>query len=134
MSVRAEAFHAAALELLGTPFRLGGHDRVSGVDCLGLVLCALRASGTRIGPVPHYSLRQRQTGPFEQLASEVGFRPVQALREPGDVLQLMPSASLIHLAVASNLGQIIHAHASLRRTVIGPFPANWQLARIWRLD
>ena len=39
----------------------------------------------------------------------------------------------LHLLVASNAGQFVHAHAGLRRVIRGALPAEWPVIAHWRL-
>jgi hypothetical protein len=48
---------AAALNLIGTPFRLHGRDPARGLDCVGLVAEAMRRAGFHPVPPGGYGLR-----------------------------------------------------------------------------
>ncbi|MEN7537534.1 NlpC/P60 family protein [Aurantiacibacter flavus] len=124
---------AAAHALVGAPFRLGGMSREQGIDCVGLVVLALRALGRDAGPLPPYRLRQTTLAGFAPALAHSGLRDVADAIQPGDVLALRPSPSQLHLAIAGEGGALVHAHAGLRRVVHGPRPAEWPLLRSWRL-
>ena len=123
----------AARALVGVPFHLGGMSREGGVDCVGLVVLALRAVGRDAGPLPPYRLRQTTLTGFAPALARSGLRDVAEALQPGDVLALRPSPSQLHLAIAGEGGTLVHAHAGLRRVVHGPRPAEWPLLRSWRL-
>jgi cell wall-associated NlpC family hydrolase len=52
-----ERVAAAALALVGTPFRLHGRDPLTGLDCVGLAACALTMAGLTTQPPRRYALR-----------------------------------------------------------------------------
>ena len=60
---------AAALYLVGAPFRLHGRDPRTGVDCVGLVLLALEGAGLRVPDIPRYTIRQDVPHALPALAS-----------------------------------------------------------------
>ncbi len=133
MSVAGSALASAARAMVGSPFRLGGRDPASGLDCIGLIVAALEATGRPVGTMPSYTLRQHNIGSFLALADGTGL--VCAVEEtlPGDVLLLHPSPSQCHLAIRLACSGIVHAHAELRRVVITPAPLPWPETRRWRL-
>jgi len=133
MSRAGERFAAAAEDLVGSPFRLGGRDPITGLDCIGLVAASLEAIGLQIGPLPQYSLRQHDIGRFVELAKMAGLRIARKHALCGDVLLLRPSPDQHHLAIRLADNSIVHAHAELRRVVITPSPLPWPAIRCWRL-
>jgi cell wall-associated NlpC family hydrolase len=121
---------AAALALVGVPFRLHGRDPATGLDCVGVLAAALG----RPGALPNgYALRHHTppelSGPFAAL----GMAPAAGPARPGDVLVLTPGPCQLHLAIAAGGGSIVHAHAGLRKVVRGPLPAPWPCLSHWRL-
>ena len=128
-----ERLYAAALALVGTPFRAGGAHRATGVDCVGMVALALRAVGRETGPLPLYRLRQTSLDSFAPVLARVGLREECKPIEPGDILALGPAAWQLHLAIAGDDDSIVHAHGGLLKVVHGPCPEDWVLHRIWRL-
>jgi cell wall-associated NlpC family hydrolase len=134
MSGAAWSFAAAAEGLVGTPFRFRGRDAATGLDCVGLVAAALRASGRAVPTVPAYSMRQ---GKFsEQLGSALlaGFVETGGATEAGDLLLVRAGPGQVHLLVAGTTGDLIHAHAGLGRVVATPPPCPWPIERHWRLQ
>ena len=123
----------AACEFIGKPFRLGGRDPATGLDCIGLIVAALEIIGRPVGVLPSYTMRQHDLQGFLDLAKCSGLSPTDAAPARGDVLLLRPSASQFHLAISLEDGAIVHAHAELRRVVITPPPLPWPVTRRWRL-
>jgi cell wall-associated NlpC family hydrolase len=123
----------AALELVGTRFRLHGRDPARGLDCVGLVHASLVAIG-RISFAPEgYRLRNSDPAIWFELARKSGFGPATAHLAQGDLVLIEPGPGQQHLVIAANSRAGIHAHAGLGRVVLQPmvFPAT-PLAR-WRL-
>lgn len=134
MSHAGEALAAAANALIGVPFRLGGRTPAHGLDCIGLVAASLAAIGRDPGALPHYRLRQWDLRPFQRLARRSGLLPCGETIVTGDVLLLRPSPEQWHLAIASDAGGVLHAHAGLGRVVHSPPPVPWPIALRWRLS
>ena len=51
----------------------------------------------------------------------------------GLVLLFEPGPAQLHLGIAGIDGELVHAHAGLRRVVRTPFPLPWPVVRQWRL-
>lgn len=129
----AAAFAKAARALIGTPFRLRGRSPPHGIDCVGLVYCALSAIGRRPPALPHYSLRNTDFDCFFPLLEKAGFIQSCPSSEVGDLLLFRPSPAQYHLAILDVRDRIIHAHAGLGRVVSTPLSANETLIARWRL-
>lgn len=128
--MRSEAFAAAAEALLGAPFRLGGRDPAAGVDCVGLVACAL---GKGIEAPQGYALRNTCIDCHLAFATRAGFERTTEPFARGDLVLAAPGPAQHHLLVALGRERFIHAHAGLRRVAIHHGPLPWpELAR-WRL-
>lgn len=123
-------FATAAEALLGTPFRLGGHDPDSGLDCVGLIACALGlGSDAPVG----YALRNCSIARHLEFVERAGLVPATNPRKRGDVVLTAPGAAQHHLLVTLAPDRFIHAHAGLRRVALHHGPLPWpELAR-WRL-
>ena len=124
-----ERVAAAASALIGSPFRLHGRTRGTGLDCVGVVALALRAGGHE-GPVPaNYALRCGEAARYHRcwagLAAADG-------EQPGDVLLCLAGPQQLHLAVRTANG-MVHADAGLRRVVERPGVLPWPLLAAWRL-
>ncbi|KHL24537.1 hypothetical protein PK98_11115 [Croceibacterium mercuriale] len=124
---------AAAADLIGARFKLNGRDPQTGLDCVGVVLAALAVTGRTAPPLPPYSMRRTQLTPFDRLATGQGLRAVDGRSEAGDVLVFRTGPAQWHAAIALPCGQIVHAHAALRRVVGSPVPPDWTIVRHWRL-
>lgn len=123
----------AAHGLIGTRFRLHGRDPGSGLDCIGLLAAAMSASGRPVSPPNGYAARLSDLSRFRPLAAEFGFAEVTGPVSAGDVQMFRVGPVQFHLAIAADDGLLIHAHAGLRRVVLGPRGGDWLLTGHWRL-
>lgn len=127
------AIAQAARSLVGTPFRLHGHDPLTGLDCVGLVGAALRAAGHAPFYPKAYSLRQRSgLADYLALAQRNGLARCDGAPQPGDIALFGLEGWQHHLAIALDGGLFAHAHAGLGRTVIGGSDPAWRLLALWR--
>lgn len=120
---------AAALNLIGTPFRLHGRDPARGLDCVGLVAEAMRRAGFHPVPPGGYGLRALSVDALVLHAEASGLVPVP---DDGDVVLARVSPVQAHLLVAAPDG-FVHAHAGLGRVTFLPGPLPWPVAREWRV-
>lgn len=134
MSERTDAFAAAAEGLVGVPFRLHGRCAQTGVDCVGLVILALRGVGRDATSVPAYRLRNSDYGFVDALAGRNRFAEAVGPVERGDLLMVEAGPAQRHLLVARSRDDFIHAHAGLRRVVRLRGELPWPLVRHWRLQ
>lgn len=123
------SFAAAAESLLGASFRLGGRNPATGIDCVGLVTCAL---GTDDAPVG-YRLRNSAIGHHLAFAARAGFIPTNVPSKRGDLILASPGPAQHHLLVALAPERFVHAHAGLRRVVLHTGPLPWPERARWRL-
>lgn len=124
----AEAFAAAAAALVGAPFRLGGRDPSTGLDCVGVVACALGAAAPE-----GYALRNSAIARHLGFAQSAGLVPATGALQRGDVVLVVPGAAQHHLLVALGSECFVHAHAGLRRVALYHGPLPWPEAARWRL-
>lgn len=125
-----EAFAANAAALEGAPFRLGGRDPATGVDCVGLVACAL---GPKVAAPRGYALRNSSIARHLRFAAEAGFEEATGAMAIGDLVLVSPGPAQHHLLIALGSDLFVHAHAGLRRVAIHRGSLSWpELAR-WRL-
>jgi cell wall-associated NlpC family hydrolase len=129
----AEGFARAAESLIGTRFRLHGRDPASGLDCIGLAAASLAAVGRQPAPPQGYALRNLSIERWLGHAALCGLRRAEGPVVRGDVLLVQPSPVQHHLMIASAAGEVIHAHAGLRRVVRQPLAPGAILAARWRL-
>lgn len=133
MNDPGEALAAAALHLVGCPFRLHGRDAATGLDCVGLVGAALAAVGGRPIAPGSYGLRNLDVAQWLPLAAQSGLTPASGAARAGDVLLIGLGFAQHHLVIAADAGCVIHAHAGLRRVVRQPRDPAWQVHAMWRL-
>lgn len=129
----------AATALVGVPFVLHGRDPRFGLDCVGVLAASYASLGRKVALPNGYALRTRTipelSGPF----MTIGMEPVTGVFETGtiragDVLMLRPSPCQLHLAIAATTQSFVHAHAALRKVVLGRIPVEWPLVGHWRLQ
>lgn len=125
----------AAAALVGRGFRLHGRDPDTGLDCVGLVVCATRASGSPCVLPTGYRLRTGEWKDAGYWAVRNGFGDAPAPHAPGDILMVAPGPSQLHLViVAEDPERVVEAHAGLRKVVFGPLPGAASVLRGWRLS
>lgn len=125
-----DCFAAAAEAQLGASFRLGGRDPKTGVDCVGLIACAL---GTEMAAPVGYAFRNSCIARHLEFAAHAGLKPATGRGARGDVVLAVPGPAQHHLLVALGPDRFVHAHAGLRRVALHHGPLPWpELAR-WRL-
>lgn len=121
----------AALALVGKPFRLHGRDPRSGLDCVGVLAAALGGE-TRL---PNgYALRSRTLPDVPAIMAALGLTEASGDTQPSDVLMLRCSPCQFHFAIAATRARIVHAHAGLRKVVLGPLPDAWPVIGRWRFS
>lgn len=125
----AEGFAAGAEALLGAPFRLGGRTPATGLDCVGLVACALGGAEAPTG----YGLRNSAIDRHLAFATRAGFISATGPIARGDLVLAVPGPAQHHLLVALGPAIFIHAHAGLGRVVPLSGPLPWPTRARWRL-
>lgn len=130
-----EALAEAALGYLGTPFRLHGRGRMEGVDCVGLLGCALADAGRPAALPQGYGLRNIRADRHLAYLPLAGFAEVgpECRIHPGDVLVVVPGPAQHHLLIAIDAESFVHAHAGLRRVALCHAPLPWPARQHWRL-
>ncbi|PEQ14122.1 hypothetical protein B2G71_00415 [Novosphingobium sp. PC22D] len=128
-----QALAIAARSFVGTPFRLHGRDPAIGLDCVGLLDAALRAIGATPKLPSRYALRTLRIDGLDEMARSSGFAPCQGPAAAGDVVIVRPWCCQHHLMIADPAVAFVHAHAGLRRIVVGPVPVEWPIAARFRL-
>lgn len=126
-----EIFAARAEALVGAPFRLGGRDPVTGLDCVGLVASA---RGEGVATPGGYRLRNSSIATYLDFAARAGFHAATGPMTRGDLILARPGPAQHHALVVVGCDHFIHAHAGLRRVVahLGPLP--WPVEAHWRLQ
>ncbi|HEX7781782.1 MAG TPA: peptidoglycan endopeptidase [Sphingobium sp.] len=128
---RGDRIAAAALTLVGVPFRLHGRSVETGVDCVGLALLSAQQAGYRGATPEHYGLRGGDVALFAGWLRAAGLRPVRRAKA-GDVVLVRAGPAQAHMMVSVPGGHV-HAHAGLRRVVEMPGASLWPVIGIWRI-
>lgn len=121
----------AASLLVGAPFRLHGRDPQTGLDCVGLLEVALRLAGCSVILPCDYALRNKSSDRWIGEPGSFGLMVTAGSPEPGDVILIQCGPAQFHLVIAGIAQTWIHAHAGLRRVVVGDCPPG-QVIRHWR--
>lgn len=121
---------AAALALVGAPFRLHGRDPRFGLDCVGLAMAAAERAGLRLPPTPAYRLHGTAEAVFQRWIALAGLCTTDEAW-PGDVTVAVPDAWHRHVMIAVAGGHV-HAHAGIGRVVLMPGPSPWRICRTYR--
>ena len=120
----------SALALVGTRFRLHGRDPATGLDCVGLVVCACGAD--RVDVPDRYRLDGNDPLWAEWWLCHHGFARCAAVDAAvGDILLAAPAPRQLHLLV-NGIASHVHAHAGLRRVVQTPGCSQFPILSRWR--
>jgi cell wall-associated NlpC family hydrolase len=117
----------AARGMIGTPFKHQGRLPGVGVDCAGLVICALADAGVSIRDVKGYG-RLPAHGVFMGVVDDHSDRIEQADIQVGDLMVFAFRAEPQHIAVVSCVDpvRIIHAYSAIGRVVEHGMDETWQ--------
>ncbi|WP_379923164.1 hypothetical protein [Erythrobacter sp. R86502] len=126
------ALAEAARSLIGSRYRLHGRNSFTGLDCVGLVVAALRLVGEQPVSPSGYSLRNLDISQWLPLASQSGLSAVSGIIKPGTILLLRLAHCQHHLVIAADRTNAIHAHAGLRRVVLQPIDPTWTVRAQWQ--
>lgn len=127
------ALASAALELVGTRFRLHGRNPATGLDCVGLLGAALSAIGRENTLPASYTLRTREPAGLDRIARNCGLELTEYPILSGDVVLVRMGPCQLHLLIALGTGRFVHAHAGARRVVVLDSMLEWPVIRLWRL-
>ena len=125
---------AAAERLVGTPFRLHGRDPATGLDCIGVLCAAMSEIGRPVVLPNGYRLRSNRIDGLAGLARACGFTHADTPTLPGDVMMVRCAPCQFHLLIAVAEECFVHAHARLKRVVLGNGEFDWPVIGHWRLD
>jgi len=125
----AEAFVAAARCFVGVPWRHLGRA-CTGVDCIGLVLLAVREVGVDLPDPAPYAREPQGTRLLEGI---LGHATRVAVAAPGDVLLFRMGLYGGHVGIASDhpawgVPACLHAYAPRRQVVEQPMDAELRAA------
>ncbi len=127
------ALAEAARALVGVPYMRDGRDPTIGLDCLGVIGAALAAIGHRPALPVRSTLRRRDLPDVALIARDAGLLCATGEPVEGDVLLVRCAPLQWHALVTVGEARFVHAHATLRRVVLGPADPAWTLAAHWRL-
>ncbi len=122
--MRAELMIVAARACLGTPFHHQGRMPQVGLDCIGLVIVALRAAGIAVRDRTDYA-RWPTGAALAQALLAHGASPVPEPRR-GAVLLFALAGQAQHVALATSADTMIHAYAPVGAVVETRRNAVWQ--------
>ena len=114
----------AARACLGTAFHHQGRVAGVGVDCIGLVVVALRSIGFEVRDRLDYGMRPDGHALVEALIAHGGVR-VDAAQE-GDILLFRYDGQPQHVAIALDGGRLIHSFAPAGGVVETGLGAYWK--------
>lgn len=130
MTARNAGIVRRARALVGSRFRPQGRDPHTGLDCIGVILCAF---GIPAGEVrSDYRLRGVNRREIEFGLLRHFRRVTNGDRRAGDVLLCPVSDDQIHLAIECD-GSFVHADSRLRRVVETPGSPDWPIGGVFRL-
>ncbi len=118
---------AVARTYIGTPYHHQGRQPQIGLDCLGVVVCALRACGYSVNDQTDYTQSPNGAHMLASIrAHAVGERPRHYPPQAGDLLLFRFNQQPQHCALATGDGQMIHAYAPQGSVVESRLSASWQ--------
>ncbi len=134
MTLFVENMIAAARACLNTPFHHQGRLPGVGLDCIGLVVVALRAVGVEVRDRQDYSTRPDGKS-LERALVEHGAVKVDSFRA-GDILLFRYDQQPQHVALATSANTMIHSFAPAGRVVETNIGAYWRrrLLGAYRMD
>jgi NlpC/P60 family putative phage cell wall peptidase len=115
---------AAARECLGTPFHHQGRQPGIGLDCIGLIVVALQATGKQVHDRSDYGKRPDGKSLETALAAH-GAVPVQDIAA-GDILLFRYDGQPQHVALATGADSMIHSFAPAGEVVETLIGAYWR--------
>ena len=121
-----------ARECVGVRFRRQGRGR-DGLDCLGVVRCALIEADCVVDVPVDYGLIGHDAERIAGVLRAAGLEMLPfAQRAAGDVLMVQPGAMQAHFAIATHRG-LIEANASARRVIERGFADGERWDCTWRI-
>jgi cell wall-associated NlpC family hydrolase len=125
--MKREEFIATARGYTGTPFHHQGRLPGVGLDCAGLVFCALEARGYQVSDVQGYA-----NVPSNGLFASVVLKHCDTINQsdvlPGDLMIFAFESEPQHIAIVTELNPvtILHSYAQVRKVVENHLDATWQ--------
>jgi len=122
--VTPERMVEEARRCLGTPFHHQGRVPLVGLDCIGLVVVALRAAGYGVRDRVGYGRLPQGDALVAALVAHGAVRVDEA--RAGDVLLFAFCGVPQHVALCTGAAQMIHAYAPVGRVVESGLNAVWR--------
>ncbi len=118
---------------LGTPFYHQGRVAGIGLDCIGLVIHAVKQAGVNIYDQRDYG-REPAGDRLRIALVQHGFERVDSIK-PGDVLLFRFNGNPHHVGLAVSSDTMVHSYAPVGRVVETGLGETWRrrLAGIYRL-
>lgn len=130
---------AQARRYLGVRFAHQGRSKETGVDCLGLLLCAAEDSGLSVRQYDRRDYRAFPDTEMLRVQLDHALDRVDTI-QTGDVILFNIEGRPQHLALVSdypaeNVHGVIHAYAPMRKVVEHRLDAMWQqrIEQVYRL-
>ncbi|MDD2324585.1 MAG: NlpC/P60 family protein [Alphaproteobacteria bacterium] len=136
MTDKTETMIAAARGCLGTPFHHQGRVAGVGLDCIGLIVLAMRAAGLSVEDQTDYAPRPDGASLIAALIAH-GWRPTETGGiHGGDVLVFRYDHQPQHVALATSPTTLIHSFAPVGKVVETEIGAYWmrRLVGVYRLE
>lgn len=129
-----EKLAAEARRSIGTPFHHQGRLPQVGLDCIGMVVVALRAVGFCVRDRLDYGMRPDGRALEDGLIAHGAVR-VEGEPAAGDVLLFRYDGQPQHVALALGGGRMVHAFAPAGAVVESGIGAYWarRLVAVYRL-
>jgi NlpC/P60 family putative phage cell wall peptidase len=121
---RTSTMIAAARSCLGTPFHHQGRSPGVGLDCIGLIVIALRAAGFTVHDRADYGRRPDGKSLVAALHAH-GAHPVPTLAA-GDIVLFRYDGQPQHAALATGPDRMIHSFAPAGKVVETALGAYWR--------
>ncbi len=124
----------AARECLGTPFHHQGRAAGIGLDCIGLLVVALRKAGFEVQDRTDYLPRPDGVSLIAGIEAH-GAKKVETI-QAGDILVFRYGQQPQHVALATSGATLIHAFAPARRVVETAIGDYWRrrLVAVYRIE
>ncbi len=124
MKNNPEIMIAVARDCIGTPFHHQGRLPHVGLDCIGLAIIALRATGMKITDRTDYGRRPDGTSLVQALLAH-GAEQTDTIKA-GDILLFRYDGHPQHVALATSPATLIHAFAPAGKVVETSMGDYWR--------
>ena len=131
---RIAAMVACARACLGTPFHHQGRCAGAGLDCIGLIVLAMRSAALEVQDSTDYGSRPDGVSLVAALEAH-GWEKVEGSIEAGDVLLFRYDHQPQHVGLATSSRSLIHSFAPAGKVVETTLGMYWlhRLVGVYRL-